>query len=113
MTKEQIEKLENLHKNLTVAFDVQELSDCADELGDILENLRKDATENSETIGLLEKADAAIYEVLCEFDEYEIGGGFAAVVGNNSELRALYKENVKFATSCVAEILQADMAKIS
>ena len=106
MTKEQIEKLQNLHKNLTMAFDVQELSDCADEVKEILENLKSDAAENSEAIGLLEKADGAIFEVLCEFEEYEIGGAFAAMVGNNSELRALYKENVQFSVGCIDEILK-------
>lgn len=106
MTKEQIGKLENLHKSLTVAFDVQELSDCADEFREILENLRNDDAENSAAIELLEKADAAIYDVLCEFEEYEIGGAFAAMVGNNSELRALYKENVQFSVGCIDEILK-------
>ena len=105
MTKQQIEKIKDLHKNLTVAFDVQELSDCADELKGILEGLQNDAGENSEAIGLLEKADAAIFEVLCEFDDFEIGGAFAAMVGNNSELRALYKENVQFSVGCIDEIL--------
>ena len=105
MTKQQIEKLKDLHKNLTVAFDVQELSDCADELKGILEVLQNAAYENSEAIGLLEKADGAIFEVLCEFEEYEIGGAFAAMVGNNSELRALYKENVQFSVACIDEIL--------
>ena len=109
MTKQQIEKLKDLHKNLTTAFDAGELSDCADELKGILENLKNDATENGEAIGLLEKADAAIFEVLCEFDEYEIGGAFAAMVGNNSELRALFKENVQFAVGCISEILRQNI----
>ena len=105
MTKQQIDKLKDLHKNLTTAFDVQELSDCADELKEVLESLRNADGENSEAIELLEKADGAIFEVLCEFEEYEIGGAFAAMVGNNSELRALYKENVQFSVGCIDEIL--------
>lgn len=109
MTKEQIEKLKDLHKSLITAFDVQELSDCADELREILENVRNDISENSEAIGLLEKADAAIFDVLCAFEEYEISGLFAAVVGNNSELRAIYKENVQFAIVCIAQILNCNM----
>lgn len=106
MTNEQIEMLKDLRKNLTVAFNVQELSDCADELKDVLDSLRNTASENSEDIGLLEKADGAIFEVLCELEEYEIGGAFAAMVGNNSELRALYKENVQFSVGCIDEILK-------
>ena len=106
MTREQIEKLKDLHKSLITVFDAGELSDCADELKEILENLKNDATENGEDIGLLEKADSAIFEVLCEFDEYEIGGAFAAMVGNNSELRALFKENVQFAIECIEQILK-------
>ena len=109
MTREQIEKFEDLHKSLTTAFDAGELSDCADELKEILENLKNDATENGGAIGLLEKADGAIFEVLCEFDEYEIGGAFAAMVGNNSELRALFKENVQFAVGCISEILRQNI----
>lgn len=109
MDKQQIDKLSNLHKNLVMAFDVQELGDCADELKDILENLRKDSKENSEAIELLEKAEAAIYDVLSVFEEYEISGFFAAVVGNNSELRAIFKENVQFAVKQISEILNANI----
>lgn len=109
MNQQQIDKLNGLHKNLTVAFDVQELSDCADELKDILESLKNDATENEEAIELLEKADAAIFDVLCEFEEYEIGGAFAAMVGNNSELRAIFKENVQEAVGYIAEILSRNI----
>ena len=105
MNKEQITKLNELYQNLTTAFDVQELSDCADELKDILESLKNDATENGEAIELLEKTDAAIFDVLCLFEDYEIGGAFAAMVGNNSELRALYKENVQFSVACIDKIL--------
>ena len=45
MTREQIEKLEDLHKSLTTAFDAEELSDCADELKEILENLKNDLSK--------------------------------------------------------------------
>ena len=106
MTKEQIEKLYSLYKNLTTVFDAQELSDCADELKAILENLRCDEKENKEAIELLEKAEAAIDYVLCEFEEYEISGFFAAVIGNNSQLRVLFKENVQFAIECIEQILK-------
>ena len=108
MTKEQIEKLYSLHKNLTTVFDAQELSDCAEELKGILENICDKAQENKEVIQSLEKADAAIDYVLCEFEEYEIGGAFAAVVGNNSQLRAIYKENVQLAIGLIDEILKRE-----
>lgn len=109
MTKELVEKLYELHKNLTIAFDINDLEECANALKGILEDARNDARENSEAIGLLEKADAAIFDVICEFEEYEISGLFAAVVGNNSELRSLFKENVQIAISCIAEILRHNM----
>lgn len=109
MNQQQIEKLKYLHKSLVMAFDVNDLEDCADILKDILENVRKGKGENSEVIELLEKADAAIFEVLCAFEEYEISGFFAAVVGNNSELRAIFKENVQYACSQIAEILRRNM----
>lgn len=109
MNRQQIEKLYGLHNNLLTAFDINDLEDCADTLKDILENVRKGKGENSEVIGLLEKADAAIFDVVCAFEEYEISGFFAAVVGNNSELRAIFKENVQYACSQIAEILRRNM----
>ncbi len=109
MNQQQIEKLKYLHKSLVKAFDVNDLEECTDILKDVLENVRKDKGENSEVIDHLEKADAAIYDVLYAFEEYEISGFFAAVVGNNSELRALFKENVKFADSQISEVLSRYM----
>ena len=88
-----------------MAFGEQELSDCADELAGILYDLKKNAQENAAAIEILEKAQSALLDVLYEFEEYEIGGAFAAMVGNNSEFRALYKENVQFAVGCIDEVL--------
>ena len=109
MTKKLVEKLYELHKNLTIAFNINDWEECANALKGILEDARNDARENSEAIGLLEKADAAIFDVLCEFEEYEIGGAFAAMVGNNSELRAIYKENVQEAIGYITEILSRNI----
>ncbi len=109
MNKQQIEKLKYLHKSLMMAFDLSDLEECADILKDVLDNVRCDDKENREVIECLEKADAAIFDVLCAFEEYEIGGFFAAVVGNNSELRAIFKENVQYACNQIAEILRHNM----
>lgn len=119
MNQNQKNALKELYNNLIRAFDVQDLGDCADKLQDILKTERdylkslpkgevylKEANESQKAIDKLEKADAAIFDVLNEFEEYEIGGAFAAMVGNNSELRALFKENVQFASVCIDEILK-------
>ena len=104
MNREQIEKLDMIKGELMVAFDVHELSDCAYELSTILQSERESA--DAKTVECLKKAQLALDNVLIAFEEYEIGGAFAAMVGNNSELRALFKENVHTAIVCIDQILK-------
>lgn len=118
MNQNQKNMLKELYNNLVMAFNEQDLGDCADSLQKILQNEREffenipqdmresqEAKESQKVIDNLEKANDAVLEVLSEFEEYEISGFFAAVRGNNSSLRALFKENVQFASNCIAEIL--------
>ncbi len=108
MNKDLFKELGELQENLIMAFDERDLGECAEKLQAILKSAREQK-QNNEIIENLEKADAAIFEVLCEFEEYEIGGAFAAMVGNNSELRALFKENVQYAAGCIDKILKDNM----